>query len=362
VSSERTEDIEEAASDWLIRRDCGQWTEADQSRFELWLEATPLNRVAFLRLELAWEESARLKALGAGVPGHQPPPPGQLTLTPFFDVRHKATPTPSVRRTTPGTLIRRRKGLAIAASILLTVGSGLVAYGLRGESGDRYTTPVGTIASVPLLDGSNITLNTDSQVRVALTGAERHIELSQGEAFFEVAKDPRRPFVVEAGGKRVIAIGTKFSVQRSGDTVEVVVTEGKVRMEDANQPLSNSPGEVPASTSRRTAAPVFLTAGAIARADDAGVLVQRKSLEEAETQVSWRNGVLMFRDLSLADAAAEFNRYNARKIVIADAAVGALKVEGDFRATNVEGFVRLLEGYFPLQVAAQPDRITLRSR
>ncbi|MEJ1961315.1 MAG: FecR domain-containing protein [Gammaproteobacteria bacterium] len=71
-------------------------------------------------------------------------------------------------------------------------------------------------------DGSAITLNTDSQLRVALTEAERRVDLKQGEAFFEVAKDSTRPFVVEAGRKRVVAVGTKFSVRRDGDFVEVV--------------------------------------------------------------------------------------------------------------------------------------------
>jgi transmembrane sensor len=216
---------------------------------------------------------------------------------------------------------------------------------------------------VPLRDGSNITLNTDSQIRVALTGAERHIELKQGEAFFDVARDPSRPFVVVAGKQRIIAIGTKFSVQRNGDSVEVVVTEGKVRVEEASRPLRRNATDTQGATPPRGAtAPVFLTAGAIALADEAGVLVQRKSLEEAETHLSWRNGVLIFRDLSLADAVAEFNRYNAHKIEIADPTVAALKVEGNFRATNADAFVRLLEDYFPIRVVAQEDRIVLSAK
>jgi len=93
--------------------------------------------------------------------------------------------------------------------------------------GTRYSTPVGEIASVPMRDGSKVTLNTDSQIRVTLTDSERRVDLKYGEAFFEVSKDPKRPFVVNAGGKRVIAVGTQFSVRRDANDIQVVVTEGR---------------------------------------------------------------------------------------------------------------------------------------
>lgn len=363
MSTERTNEIEEAAGDWLVRRESGQWTQADQARFEQWLDASTENRVAFLRLELAWEESARLKALGAGVPGNQPPPPGQWNLTPFFD-SHRASP--DLRDNPPrGTVPHQRtRRFAIAASVLLAVAAGFGAYQRWTGDTDRYRTPIGGLASVPIPDGSKITLNTASEIRVAVNERERRIDLRQGEAFFEVAKDPNRPFVVEAGRKRIVAVGTKFSVRRDGESVEVVVTEGKVRVEDASRPLRSKLVETSGSAALPPGvdAPVFLTPGAIAYADEAGVLVQRKTLIEAETHLSWRSGVLMFREQSLADAVAEFNRYNARKIVIADPAVAALKVEGNFRATNVDAFVRLLESGFPVRAAAEENRIVLSSR
>jgi transmembrane sensor len=219
-------------------------------------------------------------------------------------------------------------------------------------NGERYATPVGGLASVPMADGSKVTLNTDSQIRIALTDTERRVELGHGEAFFEVSKDPKRPFVVRAGDKRVIAVGTKFSVRRDGDDVEIVVTEGKVRVEDGAM------GE----GSRVGSADVFLTPGSIARADEAGVLVQRKTLPEAEEQLSWRTGWLMFRDQELADAIAEFNRYNVSKIVIQDPAIASLRIEGNFRATNVEAFVRLLESGFPVRAEVRDDQILLTAK
>jgi transmembrane sensor len=423
MGTERTNQIDAAASDWLIRRDSEAWSDADQARLDEWLNASTLNRVAFLRLELAWEDAARLKALGAGVPGDRPPAPGRWNLTPLFDPREsgsshddpqRAPPAPvSVHPgfeasrstlTTPGSspicedtsaqsetgslqvdeahgsgivdgppkmlnlhatpakshFAKRRKHLRLgrrrltfAAVATLLLGMGVGAYLALAPNGETYATAIGGLASVPLADGSQVTLNTDSRIRIALTDTERLVELGHGEAFFEVSKDAARPFVVRVGNKRVIAVGTKFSVRREGDDIEIVVTEGKVRVEDRAAGRGSS---VDGS------ADVFLTPGNIARTDDAGVLVQRKTLREAEEQLSWRTGVLMFRDQSLGDAAAEFNRYNVRKIVIQDPIVATLKIEGNFRATNVEGFVRLLESGFPVRAETQANQIVLATK
>jgi len=178
------------------------------------------------------------------------------------------------------------------------------------------------------------------------------VSLQQGEAFFKVAKDPKRPFVVEAGSRRVIAVGTQFSVLRDGDSVEVVVTEGKVRVEDATEPTRAGDVE----------APVFLTPGAIAHAGPQGVLVKRASLTEAEAQLTWRVGVITFRNATLADAIAEFNRYSNHKIVIADAALANLRIEGNFRSDNVAAFLELLEAGFPVRVAEESDHTVLKSK
>ena len=415
MGPERTHKIDAVASEWLIRRESGTWSAADQARLDEWLNAATLNRVAFLRLELAWEDAARLKALGAGIAGDRPPPPGRWNLTPFFDSHtsessdnepetvlsepdtarptieespylavpengsvqrvhrpqqlgeasvdetandsphphHRGMafiPSPVAGRAKLG-LRQRKLALSAAASLLFAVGGGL--YLALAPNGERYATPVGGLASVPMADGSNVTLNTDSQIRIALTDTERRVELGHGEAFFEVSKDPRRPFVVRAGDKRVIAVGTKFSVRREGDDVEIVVTEGKVRVEDGAAGQGSRVGG---------SADVFLTPGSIARADDAGVLVQRRTLPEAEEHLSWRTGWLMFRNQGLADAIAEFNRYSARKIVIQDPAIASLKIEGNFRATNVEAFVRLLESGFPVRAEVRADQIVLTAK
>lgn len=369
MTPDRSNDIEEIASDWLIRRESGRWTSADQVQLEQWLDAATLNRVAFLRLELAWEDCARLKALGAGVPGDRPPPPGRWNFTPFFDSQRTAfgaqnpnAEFESASMCDLGAGSRRsdfrRRGwrFAFAASALVAVLASVGAYRLQGDNADRYITPVGGRASVPMLDGSKVTLNTNSQLRVALSASERRVELHQGEAFFEVAKDPQRPFLVAAGTKRIVAVGTKFSVRRDGNAIEVIVTEGKVRVEDSMRPES---GDTVAASASGT---VWLTPGAVARAGEAGMMVQRMSVHDAETHLSWRVGVLMFRDHTLAAAATEFNRYNVRQIVISDPAVAALKVEGNFTATNLDAFVRLVESGLPVSASVEGNRIVFGPR
>jgi len=200
------------------------------------------------------------------------------------------------------------------------------------------------LESVPIADGSTVTLNTDTAVHILITDKTRRVKLDHGEAFFQVAKDPNRPFVVEVGKRRVMAVGTQFSVRREGSDIQVIVTEGAVRLTHAQ--LTEE----------------LLPAGAVAHAGESGVLVKQGSRTAAEEQLSWRQGVLHFREVTLAEAAAEFNRYNIRQVVIEDPTAADYLVAGDFRATNVEAFVRLLQRGYPIKVKQQANRLVLQSR
>jgi transmembrane sensor len=243
---------------------------------------------------------------------------------------------------------RRSWPIGIAVGIALAaIGVGLwYVATLRGSD---YQTVVGSVQAVPLKDGSDITLNTNSEVRVAVTDTERRVDLTRGEAFFHIAKDPKRPFVVRAGSSRVIAVGTQFSVRRDGDEVSVVVVEGRVRVERADVSATLVP-------------PTFLAAGGVARSDGAGVLVQAKSLPEAEQMLSWRRGYLVFHETPLKVAIAEFNRYSTHQIMIDDPEVGELKIGGNFRTSNADAFIRLLESGLPIRAEPQDGRIILHSR
>lgn len=226
-----------------------------------------------------------------------------------------------------------------AASLLLALCAILWHQGSLDRN--RYTTPVGGIASVPMEDGSTITLSSNSQVRIAITQTQRRVELDQGEAFFDVAKDGARPFVVDAGERRIVAVGTQFSVRRDRDDVRVIVTEGTVRIE------------------RPSTKDTVLAAGTVALTRPEAIIVQTKPTPELEEALSWRFGYLVFHATPLAAAVAEFNRYNPRRIIIEDPELATVPISGNFRATNVDAFVRLLRDGFAIRAHENNDEIVL---
>jgi len=263
----------------------------------------------------------------------------------------------------------RRAPWALAASVVLGLTLAVAVYELERSPLNRFSTVIGGLEAVPLADGSRVTLNTDSELQVSLEPTERVVSLNHGEAYFEVAQDKSRPFIVNAGHKRVIAVGTQFSVRRDGESVQVIVTEGTVRMED-RRARSPSSAQTSSSFSRASAdsvpteAPgsaevVLLPAGSVARAQADAVLVRNERPAEIEQHLSWRSGLLTFRDTPLADAVAEFNRYNARKIVIEDPSIATLQLGGIFRSTNIDPFIELLEQGFPVRATVEGNRILL---
>ncbi|MEO7207053.1 MAG: FecR domain-containing protein [Steroidobacteraceae bacterium] len=328
-------EIERAAAAWLARREREECGDADEVSLGEWLSASVAHRVAFVRLEAAWAQTGHLKALSAT--GYD-----ALLRAP----RPQASPSgvPPAAPDASGAQPRRLALIAIAAAVLIASTVGAV-WLETAHSGASYRTAVGVIKAVPMKDGSTITLNTDSDIRVALSDKERRVDLDKGEAFFEVAKDLNRPFVVRVDDERVIAVGTKFSVRREADHVRVIVTEGHVRVERTG-------------AQQQTAA-ALLSKGSVAIAGAAGVLVQDETLSAVEERLSWRVGFVVFHETLLSDAVAELNRYNQRQIVIDDSALSSMRIGGHFRSNNAEGFVRLLAEALPIRVEDDGGRIVL---
>lgn len=348
--------IEQTAAVWLAHREAGDWSEADAGRLDAWLTASTSHRVAFLRLEATWIESGRLKAFAAGLIAPGPPP--RMTWTPRAttgrspDEKNQAAHpdlTFAPRRPAPPPRWALRAGLA--ATILLC--GALVAWGLRDHTrvdSASYASEVGSLRDVRLIDGSQATLSSGSRIEVAMSRHQRRIELRSGEAFFDAAKDSARPFVVAAEARRVVAVGTRFSVRRDGADLRVVVAEGLVRLE--SDPV---PGQPPTPVT-------LLPAGSTALATRSGVLVRTGTVAEAERALDWRSGFLHFEDTPLSEAAAEFNRYGGRMLVMGDADVAALRIGGNLRWSNVDGFVHVIEQGFGVRAERRGDLIVLHSR
>ncbi len=355
--------IELAASEWLARRESGDWSDTDRAGLDVWLEETTAHRVAFLRLESAWTESARLKALAAGRAEAGPPLRGAWTQLPHMSAEaslvedaaeaSRADALGALSFTARAPVPPRRYapmvGLATTAVALCGV---LALWGWRTHTAvdaASYASAIGDLSTVALTDGSHATLSSGSRIEVAMSRDERRIDLRSGEAFFEAAKDRSRPFIVNADARRVVAVGTKFSVRRDGADLRVVVTEGLVRLE--SDPVPGQPS-----------APVtLLPAGSTAVATRSGVLVRAGTVADAERALEWRGGYLHFDDTPLAEAAIEFNRYGGSKLVMGDSDAAALRIGGNVRWSNVDGFVRLLEQGFGVRAEQRGEIIVLHS-
>jgi transmembrane sensor len=302
------------AARWLTRREGEAWNEHDRAELDAWLSESTLHRVAFIRLDTVWQQAARLRALGPSTR------PGLLAHIPQRE-----------------TVWHRWLGIAAGFAVAVLAGTYLYLTHLQGTT--RYSTAVGGLVTIPLADGSRVTLNTNTVIRVAFDQAQRRIELDAGEAYFVVADDPSRPFTVLVANKHVTALGTEFSVRRTNDDVEVIVAGGRVRL---------------ASTS--------LEPGARARMRHSIVQVDHLSDGELGELLSWRDGFVVFKDSSLADAVAELNRYHTRKIVIDDPSIEDLRISGKFRPGNTAAFLWLLQQGFPVTVEQRKGQTTLRRR
>lgn len=319
------EKIEHTAAAWLARQDRGELTADDERALAEWLHASVAHRVSYLRLQQTWARTHRLAAIAH----HRPA---------LIDVER----TPQ-RRAIP----RLTRSLQVAAAALVLVIVGLVAS-FYPHSSAEYATVTGGIQIVPLDDGSHVTLNTASAVDVSYSRNRREVQLAQGEVFFDVARDAARPFFVHAGDTQVEVVGTQFSVYRREHEVQILVTEGRVRVHwqggaHAKQDL-------------------LLGAHDLAHITSSGVRVEQLSEQTSEDKLAWRNGLIVFRNTPLIEAVKEFNRYSATPIVIADPVLAHMPIGGSFKINNSAGFVRLLEQAFGARANNDADAIVMTMR
>jgi len=297
-----------AAAAWLERRERGSWTSADQADFDTWLAQSPAHVVAYLRLEDVWARANRLKSLDR----------------------------PKMQRFLSAT--RWSRVTRMAAVLVLAVGAGWWAIHTYPSAPQDavYATDVGQRESLQLADGSQIELNTDTVLRVSRGEGAKTVTLVKGEAYFDIKHNAQRLFIVKSGDDRVVDLGTKFLVRRNTDHLKVAVFEGSARLD------AKGPGAAMQSA--------VLMPDDVAVASGGTLSVTRKPSQTARDDMAWRRGELVFRYTTLADAAAEFNRYNQKKIVVRDAQIAQLEIGGTFGMHDVAQFSRLAHHLLGVQV------------
>lgn len=303
-------DIEQHAAAWFRRRHFWNWSEADQAELDTWLSQSLAHRIAYWRLQGAWEHTGRLAALrpaASGQDGH------------------------AVRGRFSSTVI----GAAASIAVAIIAGIAATFYAFSPQE-KTYATGLGGHQTVQLADGSQIELNTNTQLRVASGPSGRVVSLDKGEAFFQVKHDVAHPFVVLAGDHRVTDLGTKFLVRRDTGHLQVAVMEGRVRLDAQNG------GQARGSK--------LLRPGDVMVASGDKLSMMNRSTRDLANDLGWRHGVLVFRHTTLAAAADEFNRYNSEKLIVADGSAAQLTLNGTFHTSDVQQFTEVAQAVFGLHV------------
>lgn len=323
-----------AAADWHTRLDEDDSAEA-YAEFDAWLAADPRNKAAFEAIERTWSTlaSARVDARVLKLRREALSATHRLR---FF------------RFAAAAAVVGVAVAIAYAVNPLFKAGDVARPASIIGTTteGGAFRTAVGERSNITLSDGSSVVLNTNSRVEIRFTPEQRDVRLLAGQAWFQVAKNPNRPFVVEAGNRRVTALGTAFDVRMDGhDSVQVTLAEGKVSVEPILSPLARLISAPPM--------PELLVAGeALIASNDAPVEKRKVDIAKVE---SWRQGQVVFDNDTLEAAINEINRYSATRIELADPALGQLRVSGVFKAGHSESFVETVTLHYPLQIASRDE-------
>ncbi|KQX42207.1 MULTISPECIES: FecR family protein [unclassified Ensifer] len=290
----------QAAAGWVARMQSEDATIIDRQAFERWLDEHADHRAAYEELRALWSDL-----------GEVPIPEGRLGQ------------------------LRAQRRRRVGGFVGLCLAAGVAILSLATPYGDRwradYYTGVGEVRRIALEDGTQVDLNTDTALVVRYDQGQRKVRLLRGEAFFAVAKNPQRPFVVEDGSISATALGTRYSVGATGAdrAADVKVEEGRVEVEAAGQKA-------------------ILGAGEAATIDRQGRLFLTKTDVAAGT--AWRDGKLVFSRRPLREVLSTLERYRRGRILLIDEKAGALEVSGIFDLHDTDDALSVLEASLPLRV------------
>jgi len=324
--------IDDEASIWLVRLDNGNLSNQSRKELKDWLLADKRHPVALKAMTSIWDDMDDVLSLD------EENLPSNVVLWPML------------------------KPFALAASVcFLAI---LVWFSMPDTIQQQsYATLVGEQKTAQFDDGSVVHLNTNSRIETQFTSEQRIIKLLQGEALFEVAHDPDRPFIVYAGDRLVQAIGTKFVVHLKSENVQVTVTDGKVKMSKValNKQLADVVSLTDTAVKKDD---IYITKGekVIADGDQLPTLTHIKA-ENIERSLSWLDGKLVFVNEDLFDVIEDINRYIDIEIVLKDPSLHNIPISGRFDLTDSEALIEAIVLSFNMQSQwLNPQKILLTKK
>lgn len=381
--------IIDEASDWFVLMREQAATRQQREAFAEWLAASPVHVRAYIEIARLWGDCAKISAeLDVDLPATADEHVVRLHdfVAPF--ARHEVAAENAVDRADAADVPHDKGGqgvlrrvwwpsgrrYALAASLMIVCLSSFFALWLTA-GGRGYTTDFGEQRLITLEDGSTVLLNSRSRLSVRLSDSRRHVDLLEGQALFQVARDPNRPFVVRSGVVSVQAVGTSFDVNRRQSGTVITVVEGKVRVESTEpSKVAPAPAATKSSEAASGAGPgvelgsqgnglaaLLLTAGQQVSIDPGGD-IERDDAANIQAATSWTRQELAFSDAALATVLEEFQRFSRTPIVLNDASLLDLRINAVFHNTNPDSLLRFISQFEDVEVERTQKEIRIRRK
>lgn len=338
-------DITAEACSWIAQLETGRMSSKDLEALKEWMGRSPRHLAEIRKVARVSAKTNVLADMASSISAAA------------IERRSAVLETPPWRRFFPQAAIA-----GVALALALTISVQFMAPTTPGAEPIVIATEIGGYGEETLEDGSTVRVNTDSEIEIAFDKKWRQVRLLRGEAFFDVAHDPARPFTVHAGDKVVQAIGTAFAVRWTDGDLSVTVSEGRVayaptlgslnRDEIPSAGIAGSPDAINAVATVSPANPVMLSAGQKLSIPIGleSTTVAAVATREIESELSWRDGLLEFSQRPLGEIIDEVNRYTDVRIEIEDSDLGQLEFGGIFRIGETEPVFEALELAFDVEV------------
>lgn len=320
MSSTNQHSLAVEARRWVVRLD--ELSDPERAELDNWLEASELHRSAFEKARVRWQELECLAALPDD-PAAYGEPQAAAAANEAYEKRPRWL----------------AMSLALAAT-LAGIAIVLVMLALPQDYRADYVTAVGEQMNVDLPDGSVMLVNTGTRLSVHFTGDARRVTLERGEAHFDVAHEPARPFVVEAGTAVVRAIGTAFTVHVHEEELEVTVTDGEVEIAQRVELANASAPELVAEIKPLQRLAEAHTARVVHNDVEAVSLVDPETIER---KLAWHHGMLEFVNAPLGEVIADAGRYTDKTLEIVDPELMDYPVTVIAKTGNIEGLLSNLD-------------------